>query len=39
MYCLKAMKKVDRANYVVDSNWSDTRKARALAEAYNDSPL
>jgi hypothetical protein len=35
---LKAMERVDRANYVADRSWSDSRKARALAEAYNDSP-
>jgi len=33
-----AMERVDRANYVADRSWSDSRKARALAEAYNDSP-
>ena len=32
------MERVDRANYVADRSWSDSRKARALAEAYNDSP-
>ena len=33
------MERVDRANYVADSSWSDSRKAKALSEAYSDSPL
>jgi hypothetical protein len=38
MRYLKAMERVDRANYVANSSWSDARKAQALANAYNDSP-